>query len=130
MRALGMRVAIDDFGTGHSSIGHLKRLPIDQVKIDLSFVRPIANGPDDAAIVRGMIALAHSLHLEVVAEGVETQRQYEILRELGCDEVQGYHLGRALPVADFEALVASHGRLPRAAPVDATATDEPRRLHG
>ena len=130
MRALGMRVAIDDFGTGHSSIGHLKRLPIDQVKIDLSFVRPIANGPDDAAIVRGMIALAHSLHLEVVAEGVETQRQYEILRELGCDEVQGYHLGRALPVADFEALVASHGRLPPAAPVDATAADEPRRLHG
>jgi EAL domain-containing protein (putative c-di-GMP-specific phosphodiesterase class I) len=112
LRALEMRVAIDDFGTGHSSIGHLKRLPIDQVKIDMSFVRPLANGETDVAIVRGMIALAHSLKLSVVADGVETESQYRILQALLCDEVQGHHVSPALPADAFENLVrAWDGRL-------------------
>jgi diguanylate cyclase (GGDEF)-like protein/PAS domain S-box-containing protein len=140
LRALEMRVAIDDFGTGHSSIGHLKRLPIDQVKIDMSFVRPLANGETDVAIVRGMIALAHSLKLTVVAEGVETESQYRILQELLCDEVQGHHVSQALPADAFEILVrAWDGRMippPGTSIVDTTvpsaiapAPDPRRTLH-
>jgi diguanylate cyclase (GGDEF)-like protein/PAS domain S-box-containing protein len=128
LRALEMRVAIDDFGTGHSSIGHLKRLPIDQVKIDMSFVRPLANGETDVAIVRGMIALAHSLRLSVVAEGVETARQYQILQELLCDEVQGHHISRALPPAEFEALVRAWdaGLMPNGAVSATLPNPDPR----
>jgi EAL domain-containing protein (putative c-di-GMP-specific phosphodiesterase class I) len=91
LRDLGMRVAIDDFGTGYSSIGYLKRLPVDQVKIDKSFVHDMAENADDAAVVRGIVTLAHSLRLEVIAEGVETQAQLDLVRELECDGAQGFY---------------------------------------
>jgi EAL domain-containing protein (putative c-di-GMP-specific phosphodiesterase class I) len=96
LRDLGVRVSIDDFGTGYSSIGYLKRLPIDQVKIDKSFVRDMAINADDAAVVRGIVTLAHSLRLEVIAEGVETEAQLRLVRELGCDGAQGFYFSYPL----------------------------------
>ena len=96
LRDMGVRVSIDDFGTGYSSIGYLKRLPIDQVKIDKSFVRDVAINADDAAVVRGIVTLAHSLRLEVIAEGVETEAQLRLVRELGCDGAQGFYFSYPL----------------------------------
>jgi diguanylate cyclase (GGDEF)-like protein len=96
LREMGVRVSIDDFGTGYSSISYLKRLPIDQVKIDKSFVRDMAINADDAAVVRGIVTLAHSLRLEVIAEGVETEAQLRLVRELGCDGAQGFYFSYPL----------------------------------
>jgi diguanylate cyclase (GGDEF)-like protein/PAS domain S-box-containing protein len=96
LRAMGIRIAIDDFGTWHSSLAYLKRLPVDEVKIDRSFVKDIATDATDRIIVRSTVDLAHSLGLRVVAEGVEDELTKELLAELGCDEVQGFHLGRPL----------------------------------
>ena len=97
--AMGVRIAIDDFGTGYSSLAYLKRFPVDTLKVDRSFVSNIDDSDEDAAICSAIIGLAHSLHLEVVAEGVETQAQFEWLARAGCHYVQGYLTGRPAPAA-------------------------------
>ncbi|TFW02374.1 EAL domain-containing protein [Oxalobacteraceae bacterium OM1] len=101
LRSLGVRLSIDDFGTGYSSLAYLKRFPVDIIKIDRSFVRDVPHDVDDASIVTGIIALAHSLRLEVVAEGVESEAQLVFLREQTCDIVQGYYLSKPVPAAQF-----------------------------
>jgi diguanylate cyclase (GGDEF)-like protein len=105
----GFKLSIDDFGTGYSSLAYLKRLPVDELKIDKSFVMGMETGEDDAMIVRSTIDLAHNLGLTVVAEGVETAAILERLRILACDEAQGYHIARPLPVDDFLAWQARQG---------------------
>lgn len=107
LKDMGVRLSIDDFGTGYSSLSYLKRLPIDTIKIDKSFIRDIATDKDDAAIIEAIIGMAHSLRLEVIAEGVETADQREFLREHGCDQVQGYYYSAPLPPDRFEELLAA-----------------------
>jgi diguanylate cyclase (GGDEF)-like protein/PAS domain S-box-containing protein len=97
LSALGIRIAIDDFGTGYSSLAYLRRLSIDKLKIDRSFIRDLSVDPEDALIVATIIRMAHSLRLKVIAEGVEASEQLATLRAQGCDEIQGYHLSRPLP---------------------------------
>jgi diguanylate cyclase (GGDEF)-like protein/PAS domain S-box-containing protein len=111
LRAMGVRVAIDDFGTGYSSLSVLKHLPIDALKIDRLFAQGLPGDSDNHAISRAIISMAHSLGLEVVAEGVETPAQHDCLRALGCDQVQGYLTGRPMPAAEATAWLAG----PRAA---------------
>lgn len=101
VKDMGVKISIDDFGTGYSSLSYLKRFPVDAVKIDKSFVKDIANDPDDAAISGAVVAMAHSLKLKVIAEGVETLEQLEFLRSLNCDEMQGYFISRPVPADEL-----------------------------
>jgi len=97
IRRLGVRVALDDFGTGYSSLSYLKEWPVDEVKVDRSFVRNLVADKRDRAIVRATVDLAHSLGLEVVAEGVEDEASLRLLTEMGSDRAQGYYIARPLP---------------------------------
>jgi diguanylate cyclase (GGDEF)-like protein len=109
LKEIGVTLAIDDFGTGYSSLAYLKRFPVSVLKVDRTFTRDVTTDPDDAAIVTGMIALAHSLRLKVVAEGVETQAQHDFLSHLNCDFIQGYYLSEPVPADSFEQnVLAAH----------------------
>jgi diguanylate cyclase (GGDEF)-like protein len=105
LSAMGVHISIDDFGTGYSSLSYLRRFPLDKLKIDRSFIRDLMTNADDVCIVRAIISLAHSLRLRVVAEGVETEQQLEFLRELGCDQYQGFYCSPAVPAESFAALI-------------------------
>ena len=112
LKGLGIRIAIDDFGTGYSSLAYLKRFPIDKLKIDIAFVRDIVTNPDDAAIALAIVSMAHSLHMQVIAEGVETRAQMAYLRRHRCDEIQGFHFSRALPAAQLAQLIRKNREAP------------------
>jgi len=108
LREIGVKISIDDFGTGYSSLAYLSRLPVDKLKIDIALVREITTNEDDAVIARAIIQMAHSLKLEVIAEGVETTDQLTYLRGNGCDQIQGYYFSPPLPVKELEALVQAN----------------------
>ena len=122
LKRLGTSVAIDDFGTGYSSLAYLKRFPIDKLKIDIAFVRDIITNPDDAAIAMAIISMAHSLHMKVIAEGVESGPQLAYLRRNRCDEIQGFYFSRPLPAPAFGEMVLAN----RAQPALVVTDDESR----
>lgn len=111
LKEMGVQISIDDFGTGYSSLSYLKRLPLNTVKIDQSFVKCITTNPDDAAIAGAVVAMAHSLNLRVIAEGVETIDQLEFLKSLKCDEMQGYFISRPVSPSDFEDFLRKSSRM-------------------
>jgi EAL domain-containing protein (putative c-di-GMP-specific phosphodiesterase class I) len=118
LRAIGVEVAIDDFGTGHASLSYLKQMPVEEIKLDRSFVRDMRTDKNDFTIVRSTIELAHDLGLRVIAEGVEDQATLDLLAELGCDLAQGYHMSRPLTEGDLRRWLAEdseRGELPKAA---------------
>jgi diguanylate cyclase (GGDEF)-like protein/PAS domain S-box-containing protein len=110
LQKLGVGISIDDFGTGYSSLAYLRRFPVNKLKIDIAFIRGITANADDAAIVLAIIRMAHTLKLKVVAEGVETAAQLEYLRRHRCDQIQGYHLSRPLPVPELEKMLHARAR--------------------
>jgi EAL domain-containing protein (putative c-di-GMP-specific phosphodiesterase class I) len=102
LNALGVKLSVDDYGTGYSSLAYLKKLPVDEMKIDQAFVKNMVTDNDDLVIVRSTIELGHNLGLKVVAEGVEDKATLDKLEQLGCDLVQGYHISRPLPPEQLE----------------------------
>jgi EAL domain-containing protein (putative c-di-GMP-specific phosphodiesterase class I) len=102
LREIDVRFSLDDFGTGYSSLQYLKRLPLDQLKIDQSFVRDIVIDSSDSAIVLTIVAMARSLNMDVIAEGVETEEQHQHLIKTGCANFQGYLFGKPVPIAQFD----------------------------
>jgi EAL domain-containing protein (putative c-di-GMP-specific phosphodiesterase class I) len=115
LREMGVKVAIDDFGSGYSSLGYLKSLPVNDLKIDKSFVINMMEDSGDLVIVQSTIELAHNLGLTVIAEGVESDETWRRLRALGCDVAQGWLIGRPLPAADFANWLNRGGFVPPAA---------------
>ena len=107
IKALGVRLAIDDFGTGFSSLAHLRRFPVDALKIDGTFVAGLGGEPQDDSIAAAVISLAHALGLTTIAEGIETEQQRGVLRGLGCDHGQGHLFARAQPAAEALRLVGA-----------------------
>ena len=105
LRALGVGIAIDDFGVGYSSFAYLRELPVNRFKLDRSFLAGVPQSHGDTRLVDALIAMGHRLEVGIVAEGVETAEQADFLRDHGCDEAQGYHLGRPLRESEFEALL-------------------------
>jgi EAL domain-containing protein (putative c-di-GMP-specific phosphodiesterase class I) len=101
LKGLGVTLALDDFGTGYSSLSYLRRFPFDILKIDRSFIRDLTTDPDDAELTLSIISMAHSLRLQVVAEGVETLEQLQFLQAHGCDLIQGFYFSKPLPAAGF-----------------------------
>jgi EAL domain-containing protein (putative c-di-GMP-specific phosphodiesterase class I) len=110
IKKLGVRLAIDDFGVGYSSLTHLKRFPIDTLKVDRSFIRDLPEDPEDKAITEAIIAMGKSLNLTVVAEGVETQEQQTFLKEHACDEMQGFFFSKPIPGEAFAELLRQRTR--------------------
>lgn len=104
LKKQGVQISVDDFGTGYSSLAYLRRFPIDQIKIDRSFVQDMSENTDAAAIVRSIISLARNLRLQTVAEGVETEAQRDLLVQAGCDLLQGFLFSRPLPAENIPAL--------------------------
>jgi EAL domain-containing protein (putative c-di-GMP-specific phosphodiesterase class I) len=111
LKAMGIRFSIDDFGTGYSSLSYLKHFPVHTLKMDQSFVKDLSFDPNDTAIATAVIALGHSLNLSILAEGVETEQQLEVLRQLGCDKMQGYLFSEPLEAVQFEKLLRSKKHL-------------------
>jgi len=105
LKGLGVLIAIDDFGTGYSSMAYLKSFPVDRLKVDRTFATNLANSEKDRSIYKAIVSLGHNLGLRVVAEGVETSEQYYLLRDIGCDEVQGFFFSMPVPAEDFESLI-------------------------
>ena len=127
LRELGVRFSIDDFGTGYSSLSYLKTLPLDSLKIDQSFVRDVLTDPSDASIVRGIVSMARTLHLDVTAEGVETLATHEFLVEAGCHRFQGFLYSPPLPLDEFLAIDQGAGSLAIFGKPDAPANLPSRR---
>jgi EAL domain-containing protein (putative c-di-GMP-specific phosphodiesterase class I) len=105
LKQMGVKLSIDDFGTGYSSLSYLRRFPIDELKIDQSFVRDVMTDPDDAIIAKAIIALAHGLNLRVTAEGVETKEHIDFLQGRRCDQAQGFYFSRPIHSHEFEELL-------------------------
>ena len=118
IRQLGCKILLDDFGTGYSSLSRLKRFTLDALKIDRSFVTDLNSNPDDMALIKAIIALGRSLEMKVIAEGVETEQQYQILKSQGCDEIQGFLFGRPMPEDAFASILKLRIRIQPADPAD------------
>ena len=123
MQSLGVRVALDDFGTGYSSLSLLQKFPLQRIKIDRAFVHGVADNPNDRALVRTIVAMGRSLGLDMVAEGVESVHQMQVLSELGCNKAQGYLISHPVPADAMRSTVAG-ARAPRPVPRPAPVADE------